>query len=103
MFKGEFSRPIFSLLRFAAIVLIATGLSLTGCRSKAVSEIAPNEGYPSANNLMQPGADDGQWPMSAKDYANTRFSGLDQINASNVANLKVAWTFSTGVDRGQEA
>ncbi len=41
--------------------------------------------------------------MSAKNYANTRFSGLDQINASNVANLKVAWTFSTGVNRGQEA
>jgi len=52
---------------------------------------------------MPPGAEDGQWPMAAKDYANTRFSGLDQINGSNIANLKVAWTFSTGVDRGQEA
>src|SRR5207244_1122015 len=31
------------------------------------------------------------------------FSGLDEINASNVGNLKVAWTFSTGVNRGQEA
>ena len=47
--------------------------------------------------------EDGQWPMAAKDYANTRFSGLNEINASNAGNLKVAWTFSTGVDRGQEA
>jgi PQQ-dependent dehydrogenase (methanol/ethanol family) len=48
-------------------------------------------------------ADDGQWTMAAKDYANTRFSALDQINPSNVKNLKVAFTFSVGVDRGQEA
>ncbi|PYS99977.1 MAG: PQQ-dependent dehydrogenase, methanol/ethanol family, partial [Acidobacteria bacterium] len=41
--------------------------------------------------------------MPAKNYASTRFSGLDQINPDNVKNLKVAWTFSTGVDRGQEA
>src|SRR5919107_3529588 len=41
--------------------------------------------------------------MPAKDYASTRYSGLDQINTENVKNLKVAWTFSTGVNRGQEA
>ena len=28
---------------------------------------------------------------------------MNEVNTSNVANLKVAWTFSTGVDRGQEA
>lgn len=48
-------------------------------------------------------AEDGQWPMAAKNYADTRYSGLDQINADNVKNLKVAWTFDTGVYRGQEA
>jgi PQQ-dependent dehydrogenase (methanol/ethanol family) len=48
-------------------------------------------------------AEDGQWPMPAKNYASTRFSGLDQINTENVKNLKVAWTFDTGVNRGQEA
>ena len=29
--------------------------------------------------------DDGQWVMPAKNYASTRFSGLDEINASNVS------------------
>jgi lanthanide-dependent methanol dehydrogenase len=48
-------------------------------------------------------ADDGQWIMPAKNYASTRFSGLDQINAANAANLRVAWTFSMGSDRGEEA
>src|SRR5947209_16516133 len=47
--------------------------------------------------------EDGQWPMPAKNYASTRFSGLDEINAGNVQNLKVSWTFSTGVNRVQEA
>jgi PQQ-dependent dehydrogenase (methanol/ethanol family) len=35
-------------------------------------------------------------------YDNQRFSGLSQINASNVGKLQVAWTFSTGVLRGHE-
>ena len=34
--------------------------------------------------------------------ANTRFSPLDQITSGNASQLRVAWTFSTGTDRGQE-
>jgi PQQ-dependent dehydrogenase (methanol/ethanol family) len=47
--------------------------------------------------------DDNQWVMAAKNHANTRFSRLSDINASNVKDLKVAWTFSTGLVRGHEA
>src|ERR1700758_3597759 len=42
------------------------------------------------------------WVMPSGDYANTRYSKLDQINSSNVGKLQVAWTFSTGVLRGHE-
>jgi PQQ-dependent dehydrogenase (methanol/ethanol family) len=48
-------------------------------------------------------ADDGQWLMAAKDYASTRYSELDQVTTANVRKLKVAFTFSTGVNRGHEA
>src|SRR5690349_15503070 len=48
-------------------------------------------------------AEDLQWPMAAKDYANTRYSELDQINTENAKDLKPVWTFSVGVNRGQEA
>ena len=41
--------------------------------------------------------------MPAKNYASTRFSGLNEINSGNAQNLKLAWTFSTGVLRGHEA
>jgi PQQ-dependent dehydrogenase (methanol/ethanol family) len=54
-------------------------------------------------DLVKLEAEDGQWIMPAKNYASTRFSGLNQINTANVKNLKVAWTFSTGSDRGEEA
>ncbi len=56
-----------------------------------------------ASAQIQNAPDDGQWPMAAKNYASTRFSTLDQINASNVGQLKLAWTFSTGLTRGHEA
>jgi PQQ-dependent dehydrogenase (methanol/ethanol family) len=48
-------------------------------------------------------ARDGEWPMAARDYASTRFSPLDQVNASNVKDLKLAFSFSTGVQKGHEA
>ncbi|MBC7945591.1 MAG: methanol/ethanol family PQQ-dependent dehydrogenase [Burkholderiales bacterium] len=42
------------------------------------------------------------WAMQAGNYANQRYSELKQINKSNVKDLQVAWTFSTGVLRGHE-
>ncbi|MET0069221.1 MAG: lanthanide-dependent methanol dehydrogenase XoxF5 [Candidatus Thiodiazotropha sp.] len=49
---------------------------------------------------MQMNAND--WVMPNGNYASTRYSELDQINAKNVKDLRVAWTFSTGVLRGHE-
>ncbi|MDT4331573.1 methanol/ethanol family PQQ-dependent dehydrogenase [Methylomonas sp. MED-D] len=42
------------------------------------------------------------WVMQTKDYSSTHFSELIDINANNVKNLKVAWSFSTGVLNGHE-
>jgi PQQ-dependent dehydrogenase (methanol/ethanol family) len=42
------------------------------------------------------------WASQAGDYPAHRYSTLNQINASNVANLQVSWTMSTGVLRGHE-
>src|SRR5579875_707465 len=47
--------------------------------------------------------DDGQWTTAAKNPASTRYSTQDQINTTNVKDLKLAWTFSTGLTRGHEA
>jgi alcohol dehydrogenase (cytochrome c) len=47
-------------------------------------------------------APEGEWHMPGRDYGLQRFSPLAQINTANVANLKAAWTFSTGTLRGHE-
>jgi len=44
----------------------------------------------------------GEWHRQANDYANTRYSALDQINLSNVNRLRIAWTFSDGAQYGHE-
>ena len=48
-------------------------------------------------------ASNGEWTMPLGDYAATRYSGLDQINAGNVARLRPVFTFDTGIPRGHEA
>src|SRR6266705_757184 len=46
--------------------------------------------------------DSKNWAMQAGNMQNQRYSALKQINKTNVKNLRVAWTFSTGVLRGHE-
>src|SRR5579872_7153404 len=43
----------------------------------------------------QTGAKNGEWRTYGGDLGNTRYSPLDQINASNFNKLQVAWRFST--------
>jgi lanthanide-dependent methanol dehydrogenase len=52
--------------------------------------------------VMQITKDPKQWGLQTGDYANHRYSKLDEINKDNVKKLQVAWTFSTGVLRGHE-
>src|SRR4051812_11169534 len=88
------------LLAFAATVVLLLQLA---CDKPGIASTAAQTGKVNNNAIADPAAEDGQWPMAAKNYQNTRFSGLGEITSQNVPNLKVAWTFSTGVDRGQEA
>ena len=43
------------------------------------------------------------WPTIGLDYAETRFSKLNQINTDNVKNLGLVWTYSLESSRGVEA
>src|SRR5690606_16337380 len=56
-----------------------------------------------SEELVRMSQDDSQGVMAAKNYSSTRFSGLDQINRGNVADLGGAWTFSTGTTAGVAA
>jgi PQQ-dependent dehydrogenase (methanol/ethanol family) len=76
------------------LLLVSTPLSLCSAMAAGQTPTVPASAAP---------PDDGQWTMPAKDYAATRYSSLDEINGANVKNLQVAFTFSTGVNHGQEA
>ena len=43
----------------------------------------------------QPTTKTGDWPMYTADVKGSKYSPLDQINASNFSKLEVAWTFKT--------
>src|SRR5215475_9769532 len=43
----------------------------------------------------QPSTKNGEWPYYTADLKGTRYSPLDQINASNFKDLEVAWRFKT--------
>ena len=73
------------LLTSAALALIVSGVAAHANES-VLTETAKPE----------------QWAIQTGDYANTRYSELDQITRENVGDLRVAWTFSTGVLRGHE-
>src|SRR4051812_25133714 len=77
------------------ILLFCIGFFATNVRWAAAADIAP---FRNTDEI-----EDGQWLMAPKDYANTRYSGLHEVTNENVDKLQVAWTFSTGINRGQEA
>jgi quinoprotein glucose dehydrogenase len=48
-----------------------------------------------ASQTVQPSTANGEWPLYTADLKGTRYSPLDQINASNFNNLEIAWRFKT--------
>jgi len=93
-----------------SIFLITIAIAFTILSSCSTPKTTQSNIQPNVSSYQNSGArqswneqEDGQWPMPAKNYASTRFSGLNEINSGNAQNLKLAWTFSTGVLRGHEA
>ncbi len=90
------------------VTLLAGGALFSACegageRDEMTLRPAVGSGEVEVRELTELMEDDGQWVMAAKNYASTRFSGLDQITRDNVSQLELAWTFSTGTLRGHEA
>lgn len=75
------------------ITAMICGLSLLSCT--AVPALANDSVIKAVKNPKN-------WAMQQGDYANHRYSTLDQINTSNVGKMQTAWSFSTGILRGHE-
>jgi quinoprotein glucose dehydrogenase len=62
-------------------------LTLAGFGCLTVAALGQTAGQPSTKN--------GEWPHYTADIKGTKYSPLDQINASNFSQLEVAWRFKT--------
>src|ERR1700680_520025 len=74
---------------------IAISVYLAVPSNAAFAQTAPED-------LAKMSQDANQWVIPLGDYAGTRHSKLNQINAQNAGKLRVAWTMSTGALRGHE-
>jgi PQQ-dependent dehydrogenase (methanol/ethanol family) len=74
-----------------------TSIVLAGAVFVATASVAAQE---SSLETMSENAN--QWVMTGRTYDLQRYSPLTQINATNVAHLHAAWSFSTGTLRGHE-
>ncbi|HEV8150234.1 MAG TPA: PQQ-dependent dehydrogenase, methanol/ethanol family [Gemmatimonadales bacterium] len=75
-------------LRATATLLLGIPAALTAQR---VTPPGPAAGPPP-----------GEWTQAGHDYSLTRFSSLDQLTTANVAQLRPAWSFSSGTLRAHE-
>jgi PQQ-dependent dehydrogenase (methanol/ethanol family) len=88
--------------RLSRLFMVVASLGIgAACSSSTPSESSSASGGSAAPPSPVAEADK-QWTMQNKNQSATRYSSVNEINAENVKNLKVAWTFSTGVLRGHE-
>jgi glucose dehydrogenase len=74
----------------ARIAPIAAAVLLGLVALRAASS-DPSTGSASVRAQSRTDTQDGQWRRYSADNGSTKYSPLDQINRSNVAQLKVAW------------
>ena len=94
-----------ALERITFGVLLLMGLG-SGCNSESTAAEHMTQrpvvkgSLPSVQLISE--LPNGEWRLPAGDAANTRFSPLDEINRSNVTQLKPVTSFSTGIPHGHE-
>jgi quinohemoprotein ethanol dehydrogenase len=94
-------------------MLMAVGIGLTAgmfglgwtalAQSGALPTVAAAPAQVNAERLIRADREPGNWMSYGRTYDEQRFSPLDQINAGNAGNLKLAWFFDLETARGQEA
>ncbi|NQV69103.1 MAG: PQQ-binding-like beta-propeller repeat protein [Pseudohongiella sp.] len=83
----------FRFLRTAVMLGIASLLVACGPQQEAPAqeEQAAEQQADHVAGASTQAAQEGEWGAYGADTGNTKYTGLDQINASNVAGLEIAW------------
>ncbi len=85
-----------------AAVAFCTGASAQDAKGSAAHIRAVTSAI-DGTSIRANAATSKDWPAVGLDYAETRFSKLDQINTGNVKNLGLMWSYSLDSSRGVEA
>jgi len=93
-------RPLAPVVLLLVIVAACHRQSEQPGGGKGPQQASP-PGAPPSMHLVS-AVSTGEWRMPAGDYGNLRYSTLDTIKTTNVMNLRVVTTFSTGIPHGHE-
>ena len=86
------SRVVLLAALTAVLRALPRGLPVLVLFAAAVAWMTDGVSGQSAN---QPATTSGAWPTYGGDLGNTRYSPLDEIDATNFNDLEVAWRFKT--------
>lgn len=90
-------------LAVVATVMVAAGPVTVSAQGVDTLEAIIKPNYVTDANLMDAAQDPNNWLHYGRDYANTRYSPLSQINADNVKKIVPKWNLSFGVLEGQDS
>jgi glucose dehydrogenase len=81
----------------------SAGASPQVAASAGTQAAASPGAFPDATTLVNAAGENDDWVLPQKNYANNRYSGLDEITPRNVGTLTKAWTTQIADDGEQEA
>ena len=95
------SRPTVPLLALlSALFACTTGAGEHPARHDRTASAKAGQAERALRTAM---ADSAAWPSYGRDQSNQRYSPLSQIGTGNVARLRLAWTYHTGIPHAFEA
>ena len=87
---------------FAAAALVPAAAFAQAQTAPALTKSPAPSTTSTKRNTLPPGSKEGDWTIPGHDYGSTRYSELDKISTSNVAQLKESWSYTTGIADGHE-
>src|SRR5690349_8923710 len=87
-------RPAITVLLAGTLLILAAPVFRGGI-VRAAAQPEP-QSISGATADLSPNNPPGEWRRPARDFANTRYSPLNEITRENIAGLHVAWSFADG-------
>jgi quinohemoprotein ethanol dehydrogenase len=87
------------------LLLLTLVIYLTGCKQAergSAEQIKKATSAIDDRHLLNADKTPGDWLSYGKNYAEDRYSTLEQINKNNIKNLGLAWSLILGTDKGIE-